>query len=225
MSPSAKPRLAPGASIAPGVPPPVSLTRVLPRTAWGPCSLNARPAQGEVGKAWWTRTRQLQRDPGRSLAETPGQPGDRPALSPPARWDWPGPGGPVPAGCAPPYLVITISMSIFSVGYSSQAARPRGQGDSRWWLGPTPCTATHGPLFPALRPVPSQTPPQPDYGPAQTRGSSPMLSGLNAATTSRRGQAFQYRVEMARLGGWYLKQVGDRLALATPRPVTKTRPG
>lgn len=137
----------------------------------------------------------------------------------------PAPGGPVPAGCAPPYLVITISMSIFSVGYSSQAARPRGQGDSRWWLGPTPCTATHGPLFPALRPVPSQTPPQPDYGPAQTRGSSPMLSGLNAATTSRRGQAFQYRVEMARLGGWYLKQVGDRLALATPRPVTKTRPG
>lgn len=52
-----------------------------------------------------------------------------------------------------------------------------------------------------------------------------MLSGLNAATTSRRGQAFQYRVEIARLGGWYLKQVGDRLALATPRPVTKMRPG
>lgn len=52
-----------------------------------------------------------------------------------------------------------------------------------------------------------------------------MLSGLNAATTSRRGQAFQYSVEMARLGGWYLKQAGDRLALATLRPAMKTRSG
>jgi len=33
-----------------------------------------------------------------------------------------------------------------------------------------------------------------------------MFSGLNAATTSRRGQAFQYRVEIARFGGWYLQK-------------------
>lgn len=29
---------------------------------------------------------------------------------------------------------------------------------------------------------------------------------MKAATTSSRGQAFQYRVEMARFGGWYLEE-------------------
>lgn len=38
----------------------------------------------------------------------------------------------VPAALELTYLVITISMSIFSVGYSSQAARPREQGERKW---------------------------------------------------------------------------------------------
>lgn len=63
------------------------------------------------------------------------------------------------------YLVITISMSIFSVGYSSQAARPREQGDMSWQLGHStplghlPAARVPGPsptLFPAHHPVPRQ---------------------------------------------------------------------
>lgn len=101
------------------------------------------------------------------------------------------------------YLVITISMSIFSVGYSSQAAKPRGEGDGKW----QPEHST--PALPGVSahyPVPHQTPfrvptskmPRQEVRAAPgsdnrelARGSSPMFSGLNAATTSRRGHAFQ----------------------------------
>lgn len=97
-----------------------------------------------------------------------------------------------------------------------------------------------GPRFPARYPVPSQAPlhvqtskmpeeesTRPSQGGLRWPGGSPIFSGLNAATTSRRGQAFQYRVEMARLGGWYLKCKGmDSLTSATLRSVTKSsRPG
>lgn len=98
------------------------------------------------------------------------------------------------------HLVIAISMSIFSVGYSSQAARPRGQGD-RWWQDPGP-SPSPSPLT-TRAPSPNRWNGQERRGPHRLRGRgragagpggrgrSPMFSGLNAATTSRRGHAFQ----------------------------------
>jgi hypothetical protein len=89
-------------------------------------------------------------------------------------------------GRSPTYLVITISMSIFNVGYSSHAARPRGQQEvalrthtSLPHPQPPPCVlagASHR-LWPRIY--------------FHGLNSSPMFSGLKAATTSSRGQAFQ----------------------------------
>lgn len=77
------------------------------------------------------------------------------------------------AAAAATHLVITISMSIFSVGYSSQAARPRAQGDSRWQRG-----------APARGPCPASSPPSPS--PALLRSSQPATP--KAARGPRRPQ-------------------------------------
>lgn len=77
------------------------------------------------------------------------------------------------AAAAATHLVITISMSIFSVGYSSQAARPRAQGDSRWQRG-----------APARGPCPASSPPSPS--PALLRSSQP--AAPKAARGPRRPQ-------------------------------------
>lgn len=59
----------------------------------------------------------------------PGHEGKGPCHTP----EWPSPALAQRATAA--HLVIAISISIFSVGYSSQAARPTAQGD-RWRRGP-----------------------------------------------------------------------------------------
>lgn len=86
-------------------------------------------------------------------------------------------------GCSSTYLVITISMSIFRVGYSSHAARPREQPEA---LSP----ASLPPSLPHPDPAPQLVLPQ-ALAHLHGQNSSPMFSGLKAATTSSRGQAFQ----------------------------------
>lgn len=76
----------------------------------------------------------------------------------------PADGALAPAVREPTYLVITISMSIFSVGYSSQAARPREQEESRW-------RPAHSPAAPPGSRPGSATGPQHD-APTGTKSNS-----------------------------------------------------